>query len=400
MFRYVLVHFVCLCLCFGGALPAWAFEFPETVARQAIVIDYDTGAVLFEKNAHTRMPTSSMSKVLTVYEVFQALKRGDIDLSTPLSVSEKAWKKGGSKMFVKVDTSVAVEDLLRGVVVQSGNDATIVLAEGLAGSEEGFAERLNETAQAIGMKDSHFVNASGWPDDNHYSTAYDLALLGAATIRDFPEYYHYYAEHDFTYNDIKQPNRNPLLYRGIGADGIKTGHTEVGGYGLIGSGKRDGRRVIVVVNGLEDETARAQESARLLEWGLAQFETKTLYKAGDNVAVATVDMGKEISVNAYTQSDLVFVTPKREEEALKATPVFNEGLTAPVKKDQMIGVLKVEIAGQPEYKTPLYAANDVEELGFISKLFVKTKRFVAGFVVGKTTDILNKTIQQEDSAHE
>ena len=317
-------------------------------------------------------------------------------MNTKFSVSEKAWKKGGSKMFVEVGKTVSVLDLLRGVVVQSGNDATIVLAEGLAGSEDAFAVRLNATAKELGLKDSQFKNASGWPDPNHYSTARDLAHLGAAVIRDTPDIYKYYAEEEFTHNDIKQPNRNPLLYRGIGADGIKTGHTEAGGYGLIGSGVRNGRRVIVVINGLKDEAARAQESSKLLEWGLVNFKTQNLHKAGDDIAQAPVDLGKAKAVNAYTKTDLKFTVPVSNDAALSVTPIFKSDLIAPIAKDDDVGVLRIEIAGQPPYDAPLYAHEDVAALGFIAKTFVKIKRFIGGFIVGKTNAVINSALNQDN----
>src|SRR5690606_24953816 len=244
----------------------------ETPAREAILIDVDTRTVLFEKNSQARMPTSSMSKVLTAYLVFEAIKDGRIKLDDTLPVSEKAWRMQGSKMFVPIGEQVKVEDLLRGVIVQSGNDATVVLAEGISGTEEAFADLMNITAKKIGMNNSHFMNASGWPDPNHYSTAYDLALLAYHMITEHSDYYHYYSEKEFTFNKIKQGNRNPLLYRNIGADGIKTGHTEEAGYGLMASAVQGGRRLILVVNGLESMQQRADESARLLSWGFQNFK--------------------------------------------------------------------------------------------------------------------------------
>ncbi len=223
----------------------------DTAAKQAIVLDYETGTVLFEKNADERMPTSSMSKVMTAYMVFDAVKKGQISMENQFPVTEKAWNTQGSKMFVELGNSIKVEDLLRDVIIQSGNDATIVLAEGISGSEEVFAKNMTAKAHELGMKNSNFTNASGWPDDNHYSTARDLATMGVALIHDFPEYYKIYSEKDFTYHSIKQGNRNPLLYLNNGGDGIKTGHTEAAGYGLIGSGVSalNGRRVVFVVNG-------------------------------------------------------------------------------------------------------------------------------------------------------
>ena len=231
---------LCACAWLVLAGPS-AAEAIEISAAQAILVDFETGEVLFEKNADAPMTPSSMSKIITVYKVFEHLKDGRLELSDSFPVSEKAWRKKGSKMFVAVNSRVKVEDLIRGIVVQSGNDASIVVAEGLAGSEDAFAAELNKKAQELGMTNSHFVNASGWPNPEHQTTARDLAKLAAATIRDFPGYYHYYSEKTFTYNGIKQGNRNPLIYRNVGADGLKTGHTEAGGYGLTASALRNGR---------------------------------------------------------------------------------------------------------------------------------------------------------------
>ena len=350
----------------------------ETRAKQAIVIDFDTQTVLLAKNADEQMPTSSMSKVMTMYAVFESLKGGAISLTDSLPVSEKAWRMGGSKMFVEVDKSVKVEDLIRGVIVQSGNDATIVLAEGLAGSEGAFADMLNAKAKELGMENSHFVNASGWPDENHYSTARDLATLGRAIIRNFPDYYAYYSEKEFTFNNIKQANRNPLIYRNIGADGIKTGHTEAAGYGLIGSGTQSGRRVILVVNGLEDERARAEESAKLLEWGLKRFENKTLYKAGEVIENAKVFMGKAAQVGLSADED-VFLTLTKMAGANVQIQVKYEGpIIAPVKQGQELAVLEITVPGMEPVTRPLLAAEDVPELGLFAKTLAKAKMLVTG----------------------
>jgi D-alanyl-D-alanine carboxypeptidase (penicillin-binding protein 5/6) len=388
-----IVLFSCLFLFIFA--PAYAYDAVETSAKQAIVVDFDTGAVLFGKNVDEQMPTSSMSKTLTIYEVFKALETGSINLDTTFPVSEKAWKKGGSKMFVEVGKQVSVEDLIRGVVVQSGNDATIVLAEGLSGTEEAFAARLNQTAQTIGLTKSHFANASGWPDPDHYSTARDLARLGRATIQDFPQYYHYYAEQDFTFNEINQPNRNPLLYRGIGADGIKTGHTEAGGYGLIGSGKRNGRRVVLVINGLTDETARAQESAKLLEWGLSRFENVTLHKENDVIGEAVVDLGKAKTVPVIVKDNIVVTRPKQEDGAPETSVRFKPDLVAPIRVGQELGMYDIKIPGQETLRYPLYANAAVEPVGFIAKNVIKAKRFVGGFVADKAHDIMDKTSNKE-----
>ena len=274
----------------------------ETPAKAAIIIDLRTGSVLFEKNADERMPPSSMSKIMTAYVVFQALKKGDLRLDDQLVVSERAWRIQGSKMFVPLGERVKVEDLLRGMIIQSGNDACIVLAEGLAGSEEAFAERMNVVARDLGLTGSNFRNASGWPDPQHYTTARDLMTLARRLILDYPELYKFYAEKDFTYGKdekgvpIKQGNRNPLLYKNTGADGIKTGHTEEAGYGLTASAVREGRRVITVMNGWASMRIRAEESERLMDWAFREFGTYTVFKAGQPVDKAEVWLGQQQTV--------------------------------------------------------------------------------------------------------
>ncbi len=361
--------------------PAYAAgkaETGSTTAKQAIMLDYDTGMVIFEKAADERMPTSSMSKVITMYMVFEALKNGKLSLEAMLPVSEKAWRMGGSKMFVKVGDQVKVEDLVRGVVIQSGNDATIVLAEGLAGSEMAFADAMNVKAKELGMTNSHFMNASGWPDPEHYSTARDLATLSMRTIRDFPDYYHYYKEPEFTFNAIKQRNRNPLLYRNIGADGIKTGHTEAGGYGLMGSGTNGARRVILVVNGLPDDKARAEESARLLEWGLKSFINVSLFKGGTVVDKAPIVMGKTEHVPLIVEKDLTVTIPFAVKNDLKVQVQYDTPLLAPVFKGQKVGKLKIEIPRVTTLEVPLIAAENVSPLGIFAGTFAKAKLMLGG----------------------
>lgn len=351
----------------------------ETAAKQAMIVDYDTGTVLFEKNADDRMPTSSMSKTMTLYMVFDALKNEKIKLDDTFLVSEEAWRKGGSKMFVELHARVSVEDLIRGVAIQSGNDATIVLAEGLSGSESAFAVAMNAKAKELGMDSSHFANASGWPDPQHYSTARDLVTLGIASVRDFPDYYHYYAEKEYEYHKIVQHNRNPLLYRNSGADGIKTGHTEDAGYGLIGSGKgADGRRVILVVNGLESDSARAQESSRLLEWGLQGFSNKTLFKAGEKIVDAAVVYGAASAVPMVVERDMIMTVPKISSEKMSAEIVYKQPLIAPVAKGDTIGTLFIKSAsGSVALKAPVKAGSDVPEQGLFAKTLSKAKQYFA-----------------------
>lgn len=360
---------------FSLATPTFAMD---TIAKQAILIDADTKTVLMEKNSQEQMPTSSMSKVLTAYMVFEGLKEGRITLDSTYTVSEKAWRIQGSKMFVPLNEQVKVGDLLQGVIVQSGNDACIVLAEGLAGSEEAFAENMNKKALSFGMKNSRFMNASGWPDPNHYSTAYDLALLAYHLIHDFPEHFHYYSQKDYTYNGIKQGNRNPLLYRNIGADGLKTGHTEEGGYGLIGTAIQNGRRLILVVNGLASMQERADESARLMSWGFTNFQYLNLYKAGEEVEKAKVWMGVKQSVALVVKDDVKALYNINERDKLQVKAVIKEPVQAPVAKGTQIGVLKIKMGEFPEREVALYAGEDVAKLGLFQRMIERAKIMVGG----------------------
>ena len=336
----------------------------DTIARQAILVDATTNTVLFEKNADQKMPTSSMSKVMTAYMVFEALRDKRLKLDDTLPVSERAWRTQGSKMFVELGNRIKVEDLIRGMIIQSGNDASIVLAEGLGGSEDAFAKKMSERAHEIGMKDSNFVNATGWPDDNHYSTCRDLATLARALILTFPEYYHYDAERDFTYHGIKQGNRNPLLYRNMGVDGLKTGHTEIAGYGLIGSAQRDGRRLILVVNGLPSMQARADEPARLIEWGFREFSAYTLLKPGESVDSLPVWLGQAPTVAAVTGGGLTVTMAQEERRGLKVTLQAQVPVPAPIVKGQTIGKLVITAPGFITREVPLVAAEAVARLGF------------------------------------
>lgn len=361
------------------AFPVYAQKIKQTPAKQALLLDFETGQVLFEKNSDQRMPTSSMSKVMTMYAIFEALKEGRISLNETFYVSEKAWKKGGSKMFVEAGTRVKIEDLIKGVIVQSGNDATIVLAEGLSGSEDEFAKLITERAQAIGMDSSNFVNASGWPEPNHYSTAKDLSVLARRIIEDFPEYYGYYSIKEFEYNGIKQRNRNPLLFKNIGVDGIKTGHTEIAGYGLIASGERDGRRVILVVNGLDSTRARSQESARLMEWGLKGFVNQKLVNKGTELKEIDVALGARKTVSVGTAEDIHLTLPLLDKEKAKIDLEYKTPLPAPIQKGDVVGTAKAVIPG---YEKPieydLVALENVSEAGFFKRGFAKTKMFFFG----------------------
>ena len=351
----------------GMFLPIQVFAL-ETVAKQVILVDYNTGDILFEKNADDRMFPSSMSKIMTIYNVFQALKDGSLQLKDNFRVSRKAWKKGGSKMFLRAGSRVNVEDLIKGVIVQSGNDASIVLAEGLSGSEEAFSNSLNENAKKLGMNSSNFLNASGWPDPQHYTTARDLSKVTIATIRNFPKYYHFYSQKTFTYAGIKQNNRNPTLYKDIGADGLKTGRTEAAGYGLASSAIRNGRRLVLIINGLKTSRQRSLESERILDWGYRVFSNYKLFKPGQVVTHAKVWMGDKSRLGLVLDKGLVISLRKNLINKINIKAVFNEPVPAPITKGDQIGKLLVTVPGKNQLQIPMYASQGVAKLGWFYRI--------------------------------
>ena len=334
----------------------------ETQAKHAFVIEVETGAVLLDKAADERMPPASMSKIMTAYVVFDMLKQGRAKLEDELPVSERAWRLQGSKMFVPIGGRIKIDDLLKGVIIQSGNDACLVLAEGLAGSEEAFVELMNKKAKEIGLKDSHFANVDGLPSPDHWMTARDLATLSIRTIEDFPEYYHYYSEMGYEFNNIKQGNRNPLLYKGVGADGLKTGHTEEAGYSLTASVKHEDRRIILVLGGLPTMKARAQESERLIDWAFREFNDYKLFAAGDKVDDAEVWLGSDPKVPLTVANDLVVTLPRKSRKDMKVTADYDRPIAAPVKKGQTIGKLVVTAPDVPPTEVPLVAGADVDRM--------------------------------------
>lgn len=340
----------------------------ETNAREAILVDYDTGQVLFEKDAERPMPPASMTKIMTVFLAFERLADGRLRMEDEIPISEKAWRKGGSKMFVEVGTRVSVEDILHGIIVQSGNDAAIALAEALSGTEEAFAELMTEKAAEIGMKDATFRNATGWPDPEHRITAEGLSILAREMIRRFPEYYRIYGETTFTYNGIKQGNRNPLLYKGMGADGLKTGHTQNAGYGLTASAKRGDRRLILVVNGLGSVRERSSESERLLEWGFREFDNYTLLERGELVEEASVWLGAKETVPLVTENELVLTMPRASRKEMRVTVEYEGPIPAPIVKGQVLARLRVAAPGMEDRIMPLRAGDDVAKLGPVGRI--------------------------------
>jgi len=348
-----------------GAAPAAAFE---TGAKQAILVDYETGAVLFEKDADAIMYPASMTKMMTAYLVFERLKNGDLSLDDTFRVSEKAWRMGGSKMFVKVGDRIRIEDLIQGIVVQSGNDATIVVAEGIAGSESAFAGLMTEKARELGMTKTVYRNASGWPDPEHVTTARDLATLAAATIRHFPEYYRFYSEKSFIYNGIKQGNRNPLLYKDIGADGLKTGHTVASGYGLTASAIRNGRRLIAVLNGMNSVKQRSGASERLLDWGFRNWANYRLFDTGEKIVDARVWLGDTETVPIVIDQPLVLTIPRQARRKLKVAVRYDEPIPAPVTAGARIATLVVSAPNMDSVEVPLKAGAAVGRLGIVGRL--------------------------------
>ena len=348
-------------------------EVIDTKAREAILIDPSTGTVILNKNADEQMPPASMSKLMTAYLLFESINDGRVSLDDKFRVSENAWRKGGaasgsSTMFLPPKSEVRVEDLIRGIIVQSGNDACIVVAESLAGSEEAFARRMTDKAQELGMTGSNFMNATGWPHSEHRTTARDLATLSSRIIQDFPELFSFYSERVFTYNGIRQSNRNPLIYGYAGADGMKTGHTSEAGYGLTGTAKQGDRRLIVVVNGLKSSKDRASESARILDWGFREFNNYSLFKAGDTVEIAPVWLGTKPTVALKIDRDVHLTMSRKSRRAMKVTVEYQSPISAPITAGQSVGTLTIEAPDFETIEVPLLAATDSQQLGMVGRL--------------------------------
>ncbi|MDO5641790.1 MAG: D-alanyl-D-alanine carboxypeptidase family protein [Paracoccus sp. (in: a-proteobacteria)] len=349
-------------------LQAQAFD---TKAPSAWVYDVGTGTVLLAKNADEPQPPASMSKLMTLYMLFEAVQEGRLQLDTRLPVSTKARQMKGSTMFLNERDRPTVEELIEGIIVLSGNDACVVVAEGLAGSEEAFARQMNDRARALGMTQSHFVNASGWPAPGHVMSMHDLGILAEHLIEDFPALYKYFAETEFAF-DNRAPanrfNRNPLLKLGIGADGLKTGHTQEAGYGLVGSAVQGGRRVIFVVSGLESERARAEESERIVAWAFRDFTMKEVVPEGETVASLPVWLGSKSQVALTTRNGLNVLMPVGAEAGVTAEAVFTGPIEAPVQKGTQLGVLEIQIPGVGPANVPLVAAEDITAAGFAGRL--------------------------------
>ena len=355
-------------LCFvalWSATFACAQQPPSVIARAWVLADLSSGQVLAAEKADERFEPASLTKLMTAYLVFAALKEKRLDLGQQVGVSERAWRAPGSRTFIEPRRPVTVEELVRGMVVQSGNDACIALAEAVAGSEEAFAQRMNREAARLGMKGTRFANATGLPEPQHYSSAHDLHLLAAALIRDFPaEYAQYYSQKEFRYNGITQPNRNRLLWLDPTVDGVKTGHTEAAGYCLIASSRRGPRRLLSVLLGSTSESTRAQESQKLLNWGFQFTDAVKLYGRGQPVKEIEVWKGARRLAKAGFRADLVVTVPKGQAEKLKAELLTQTPLVAPVAEGQRVALLRVTLEGRALGDYPVYALENVAPAGF------------------------------------
>ncbi len=348
----------------------------ETAATSAVLLDMTSGAVLMSKKPDMRIPPASMSKLMTVYMVFEALSEGRLKLDDEFVVSEKAWRMGGSKMFVKIDTRIKISDLLRGIIVQSGNDACVVVAEGMAGSEAAFARKMTEKARELGLENSTFENATGLPGENHLMSVNDLAKLATIIIERFPEYYEIYSERSFIWEGIEQRNRNPLLRTDMGADGLKTGYTQEAGYCIVGSAEQDERRLVLVVAGLPSAQARAVEAERILKWGFREFETTKLLAEGAVVGRADVWIGAQSKVPLVVEKPIAVTTAFGRGDETTARIRYAGPIPAPIAKGDRIATLVVSAPDVEPIEVPLVAGEDVAEGSFTTKLMGAASQWI------------------------
>ena len=368
------------CGFFGTAFSAQAIE---TKARNLILMDYDTGQYLYAKDAQKSIPPASMSKLMTVYMIFDKLADGSLSLDDEFKVSENAWRKGGaasggSTMFLPVNSTVRVEDLIKGIIIQSGNDACIAAAENISGSEEDFAKEMNKKASEIGLKNSHFANATGLPHPDHHMSVEDLAKLAQLIISKYPQFYHLFSQKEFTYHNIKQGNRNPLLYSMPYADGLKTGHTEEAGFCLTGSAKKGNRRLISVMTGLKSNKERSEEAEKIMSWGFREFDNYTILKKGGKIADIPVWYGSKNTVPMVVGEDVVRTLKKSKTDELKLTAEYNRPVRAPVAAGQKLGVIKAEIPGSGTLEIPLIAAENVGKISWFGRIKNNLKYLLTG----------------------
>ena len=355
----------------------------ETTAKNVLVMDYETGQYLYTKDHQKMIPPASMSKLMTIYMIFEKLKDGSLSLDDTFTVSENAWRKGGaasgsSTMFLKIGEKVPVRDLIQGIIVQSGNDACIVAAENLSGSEEDFAADMQKKARQLGLTHSSFANSTGWPHPDQLMSVEDLAKLARIIISQFPEYYHIFSEQNFTHNNIKQGNRNPLLYSMPNADGLKTGHTAEAGFCLVASAKKDNRRLISVMAGLKSNKERSEEAEKLINWGFREFSNYTLFKKDQVIAEIPVWQGDENNIKLIVDHDIRRTLKKSSVNKIKMTAVYDKPVSAPIKKGDKLGVIKVDIPGQGNFEIPLTSDRNVEKLGFFGRIMANLRYLLFG----------------------
>lgn len=341
---------------------------PEIKAEGHLLIDMLSGQVLAENNADVRLEPASLTKIMTAHVVFHEIAEKRINLDDLVTVSEKAWKMGGSRMFIEVNKKVSVEELLKGLIIQSGNDAAVALAEHVAGSEDAFAILMNKEATRLGTTGTNFVNASGMPDPNHYTTPYDIAKIAQATILEYPKFYEWYAIKEYTYNKITQKNRNTLLWQDKSVDGVKTGHTEAAGYCLVASAKRDGTRLLSVIMGTESKAARAKESSKLLNYGFRFFETRKILSGTAALKTVKIWKGDADQVQVGVVRDVYMTYPRGQRDKLKAQMVMSTPLEAPVRKGQQLGSVIINLDGKKQKSVPLVALSGIGEGGFFSRM--------------------------------
>jgi serine-type D-Ala-D-Ala carboxypeptidase (penicillin-binding protein 5/6) len=348
-------------------IPIGAAAF-ETRARAAMAVDSATGMVLMEKNQEEPMPTASMSKLMTLYMLFEAIRDGRVTEETEFRVSQRAQSMGGSRMFAEAGTMVSVDALIHGIIVQSGNDACVVVAENLAGTEEEFARQATARAHELGLAHTNLRNASGWPEPGHAMSAEDLVALARRIIDEFPEFYSYFSQTEYTWNGITQQNRNPLLHLGIGADGLKTGHTSEAGYGLVGSAVQNGQRIVFVLMGLDSVSERASEAEAVVNWAFNAFDTVKFYDKGAEAAMADVWLGQERTVPLVAPADIQMLVPRTERGQMTARIVYDNPVEAPIQAGQVAGALLVDVPGRDELRFDLVAGRDVPRGGLMTRI--------------------------------
>ncbi|MCG8670160.1 MAG: D-alanyl-D-alanine carboxypeptidase [Pseudomonadales bacterium] len=362
----------------ANAAPRMIPSPPNLAAKSWLLIDANSGHILVEHNADETLPPASLTKLMTSYIAAEQIASGTISRQDEVLISEKAWRKGGSKMYIRVGTRVKLEDLLRGIIIQSGNDASIAVAEHIAGSEDAFADLMNKQAMSLGMNNSQFQNATGWPAPEHYTTARDLAILAKAIIFQHPEHYKFYSEKEFTYNEIRQPNRNKLLWRDPTVDGMKTGHTEEAGYCLVASAERDGMRLISVVMGTNGENTRATESMKLLTYGFRFYETVRSYEAKNELVASDIWLGQQDQIKLGVDEDIWITIPRGSDKDVKAQLDFPSELRAPINAGDEVGSVKLVLDDKVLTETSLVALETVEEAGFFKRIWQLILLFIMG----------------------